>query len=159
MDTDSGVDSGTRNIGRFFLSLIPWSLGLGFTVWLTAWISVERYKSAVEQQRRSAMWVGAAQLPTKPIEIIGIVHDCTAVTRADLSGQSLVLYAVSNCRETENYTAWYWTLLSPDGTIIGSGYTNMCPVLQRFGDKAECTLKVSDDQRGARLRVWTQRSP
>lgn len=157
MKEESGIDSGARNFGRLCLSFIPWALGIGFLVWFIAWVGVAKYKHDLLQETRAAVYVGAEEKPQEKMVIEAINHDCTVITRADVNGTDLMLYAKSKCRQSLSYLAWHWKLLSPDGTGIAEGYTNRCPITRSYGDKSECKLRISDDDRGSVLRIWTSK--
>lgn len=157
MTTENGSENGVRNIGRFFLFAIPLVLGLGFSVWFGAFIGVAQYKHDLAQEKRSAIYVGAEKEIEEKIKIEVIPHDCTTITKADVKGVDLMMYARNDCRSTLSYLAWHWMALSPDGTAIDSGYTNLCPKPTLPGDKAECKLKISNDKRMAVLRLRTSK--
>jgi hypothetical protein len=158
MPREDGINSGARNIGRFFLSLVPWALAIGAMSWLGLWISVHQYRSEVEQERRRAVYVGAEERPKDKIKIEARKVDCLTVERADVDGGSLTMYgrADRTCSEAW-YTAWHWQELSPDRTLIHEGYTNSCPDLRKAGDKSECRMKIEVDDRTAYLTVWVSR--
>jgi hypothetical protein len=153
---EDGINSGVRNIGRFFLALIPWAVAIGFMAWLGFWVALHQYRKEVDQERRAAEYVGAKDAPTSKVEIQVIPIDCTRVVRAYLNGEDLLLYAENKCNKTIDYMEWHWEGISPDGTLVDSGYTNVyCPHPTRPNDKAECRLKVSDDDRIKTMRVYT----
>ena len=120
MERETGVNSGALNVGRFFLALIPWALGIGFTVWLGAWIGVSKYKHDVSQERRAAVYVGAENKPEEKLKIQVIKHDSTTITKADVNGEDLMIYARNDGGKLD-YMAWHWKLISPDGTAIAEG--------------------------------------
>lgn len=166
MKSEDGFNSGVRNIGRFFLSLIPWAIGIGALVWLGVWVGVAKYKHDVakykhdiEQQRRAATYVGAEERPKEKLKIEVIKKDCSTLIRADVNGRDLVMYAKNNCHEEISYLAWHWQSVSPDGTVIRSGYTNRCPIPRTHGEKAECKDEIVVDDRTSSIRLWTQTSP
>ena len=72
-----------------------------------------------------------------------------------------MIYATNECRKTLDYVSWHWQGISPDGTVIAMGYTNnaYCPVPRMPGDKAECKMEISTDDRIKTLRVWIQTTP
>lgn len=83
---ESGIDSGARNVGRFFLSLVPWALGVGALVWLSVYIGVHTFYHEIQQEQRAATYIGAAERPKSKIKIEVKEVDCSRVTRADLDG-------------------------------------------------------------------------
>lgn len=157
MRGEDGVNAGTRNIGRFFLSLIPWALGIGFMVWFGAWAGVAKYKHDISQERRAAVYVGAETKPEEKIKLDVVKHDCTTISRADVNGSDLMIYARNDCKGRLSYLAWHWQTISPDGTVVGQGYTNGCPI-PNPGNKAECKMKIDDDERTATVRIWTSKT-
>jgi hypothetical protein len=86
-----------------------------------------------------------------------IKHDSTTITKADVNGEDLMIYARNDGGKLD-YMAWHWKLISPDGTAIAEGYTNLCPEPQRNGDKAECKMTIPTDDRASTLRIWTSKS-
>jgi hypothetical protein len=161
---EDGMEAGGRNVGRLALSLIPWALGIGALVWLGVWIGIHEFRHELSQEERAAIYVGAKERPHSRLIINTIKSDCSTVTRADLDGSDLIMYAKNDCHETLRYLAWRWQLLSPDGTVLKEEYVNGCPVPRMPGDSAECRMQdhyasVSDDDRAATVRVWTQITP
>jgi hypothetical protein len=158
---ESGTDSGFRNVGRFFLSLIPWALGIGAITWLSVWVGVHEYRREINQENRAATYVGASERPSSKLVIEVKSKDCSVITRADANGDELIIYALNGCHKSLDYLAWHWQGLSPDGTVIAQHYTNAatCSVPVYPGDKAECKLTISTDDRIKTLRIWTQITP
>lgn len=156
MKDEDGVNAGARNIGRFFLFAIPAILGVAALIWFGAYVGVMKYKKELEQQKRAAVYVGAQETPKEKLKINVVMHDCTEVVGVDLNGRDLIIYAKNNCHTKLDYLAWHWELNSPDGTIVDSDYTNLCP-RPKHGQKAECKMRISDDERAVSLTVWTSR--
>ena len=59
---EDGINSGARNIGRFFLALIPWALGIGFAVWLGVYMAMREIHREALQEQRAAQYTGAANV-------------------------------------------------------------------------------------------------
>ncbi len=157
MRNEDGINSGARSFGRLMLALIPWALGVGFASWLGLWIALHQYRHELSQEDRAATYVGATEKPKDKI-VVEINHiDCTSITRVDVDGDVLLMYAQNNCHERLNYLSWNWQLVSPDGTIIRSGYENTthCPTPTLSGSIAECQIKIEPDDRAKILRVWS----
>lgn len=155
MKEEDGVNSGARNLGRFFLFAIPAVLGIAALMWLSAYIGVMKYKHELSQQERAAIYVGVKDPPKEKLKINVERRDCTEIVGVDVNGKDLLLYAKNGCHKRLDYLTWNWELTSPDGTTIDSGYTNLCPH-PKPGLKAECRMKISDDERGVSLTVWTK---
>lgn len=157
---EDGVDAGYRNLGRFFLALIPWALGVGAMVWLGTWIAFHVWQREERQAARAATYV-ASPVPQKAkIKITALVRDCLRVDRADLDGTDLLIYgrAPKGCtnRVGTDYTEWHWQLLSPDGTILHQGWTNLLDLHE--GTKGELKMQIESDDRAAELQVWLTRN-
>lgn len=158
---EDGVSSGARNVGRFFLALIPWALAIGALAWMGFWLAVHQYREAVEQDRRRAVYVAAENPPKEKIKIETRKVDCLTVDRADVDGGDITIYGRmdGSCGMTD-YTEWHWQALAPDGTVIHEGYENGCPNLRSRGDRAECHMQMgfmgesAKDNRIASVRVW-----
>lgn len=164
--SDDGVNTGVRNIGRFFLALIPWALAIGVMAWGGVWVAMHEYRAQVAQERRSAQWVASTSPPRSKLKI-EVVHiaqatkeGCVQITRVDDDGDSLVIYGRNDCGTDLSYTDWNWELLSPNGTIVAQGDDNgegSCNTPTRPGDQAECRpFSYKWDERAATLRVWTE---
>lgn len=156
---ETGVDEGVRSIGTFFLWMIPFALALAATAWLGFYVGVQDQIHKQGQENRAAQYVGAADRPQAKIAIEIVGKSCVKVTRADLDGGTLMLYAKNNCHHAVDYVEWHWQLLSPDKTAIAQGYTNQCP-LPSAGNSAECIFSgrfsgIPTDDRAASIRVWT----
>jgi hypothetical protein len=158
MYKEDGFHAGYRNFGRLALSFIPFALGVGLLVWLGFAIGVSNYKNQMDQERRSAIYVGAETLPKEKIKLKITKKDCTTIARADVKGNTLIMYAKNECQQDINYIAWHWRSISPDGTIIKSGYTNQCPVPISPHSISECIMKISTDERTETLELYTKRT-
>lgn len=156
-DNEDGVNAGVRNFGRLALALIPWALGIGFAAWLGVWVALHQYRHELSQEDRAAVYVGAAERPKSKLAVDIIPQDCSVITRADINGEDLLLYAKNNCHAKVRYMEWHWEALSPDRTVIHGGYENWkCPDVIMPGDVAECKLSINMDDRTAVIRVWTK---
>lgn len=157
---EDGVNAGYRNFGRLALMCIPFALGIGASVWLGAYIGVHDFEKQLSQEGRAAIAVGAAVRPTAKIKIEIKPQPCAAVTRADLEGQTLRLYATNDCGQRIRYMVWKYAFVSPNGTVLKDGWTNLCPLPAEKGDKAECLFeswqRITVDDRAATVRVWTE---
>ena len=164
MQNEDGLNSGARNVGRFFLMAIPYVLGLAAMTWLGVYIGIHDFNHQLTQEERAAVYTGAKDRPTSKIAIEMKVKDCTKVTRGDIDGTTLVLYAINECHSGVGYMEWHWQEVSPNGTVIHENYTNSCPIPRSNGEIAECTFSSSilagpelpDDDRTSKVRVWTQ---
>lgn len=154
---EDGINNGARSFGRLMLALIPWALAVGFSAWLGFWIALHQYRHELSQEDRAAVYVGAKDRPKDKITIEILPHGCTLVTKADVDGDRLLMYARNECHKTLDYVAWNWQEVSPDGTIIRSGWTNTasCPAPRLAGSSAECSMNIVTDDRAKTLQVWT----
>ena len=93
MKEEDGVNSGARNIGRFFLFAIPAILGVAFLIWFAAYMGVVEYIHELSQQKRAAIYVGVKEPPKEKLKINVERHDCTEIVSVDVNGNDLVMYA------------------------------------------------------------------
>lgn len=161
---EDGVNSGARNVGRFFLWSIPLVLGIAASVWLGVYIGIHDFHHQLTQEERAAVYTGAGSRPKSKIAVELMVRDCVQVVRADLDGSVLYLYAKNNhCEKPLTYVEYHWQELSPNGTVIHEGYTNQCSTPSVDGDIAECQFdedhfrELPTDSRTDRIRAWTSK--
>jgi hypothetical protein len=157
---EGGVNASLRNVGRFFLSLIPWALGIGALAWLSVFISVRTYRHETRVEERAAIYVGAKKPPKSKLMIETPMitdghHLSLEVTLVDADGDSIVIHA-QNRSGNLSYVLWHWQQISPDGTVIEDQEDNSCPVPARKGETAECKGRLTIDDRTAKLRVWAE---
>jgi hypothetical protein len=156
---EDGMQAGWRNVGRLALWTIPLSLGLAGSVWLGFYIGVHDFRRELSQEDRAAIVVGAEVRPKGKMKITIETPFCVSVTRADLDGSALRLYAKNDCHQDISYLAWYYALVAPNGTVLHEGYTNSCAVPRHPTDLAECVFdgysSLTIDDRAASIRVWT----
>jgi len=156
---EDGLNSGAKNIGRFFLALIPWALGIGFAVWLGVYTALHQIHREALQEQRAAQFTGAVERPKSKLKIEVLDKSCLHITHVDVDGDDLALYGKNDCHRTINYPQWDWELASPNGTIVKQGYANggTCPVPKIAGSTAECKpYNYSQDDRAETLRVWME---
>jgi hypothetical protein len=158
---EDGTNAGMRNIGRLALFLIPWALALGAAAWIGVYIGAHDFRHQLSQEERAATYTGASEKPKDKFKIVIEPHDCSHITKADIDGHVLLLYARNDCHKTLDYLAWHWQEVSPNGTIISGGYQNnaYCPVPQHYSEIAECSQEISDDDRAVQIKLWTQIEP
>ncbi len=159
-EQENGVQNGARNIGRLALALIPWALAIGASVWLGVYVGIHQFRHELSQEDRAAVYTAATQRQKSKIAIQIIPHDCSTVTRADIDGSTLLLYAQNNCHKRLRYFEWHWQALSPNRTILTSDWTNgECPMPIESSDVAECKMEIEPDDRTTTIRIWTQTEP
>ena len=162
---EDGFNAGFRNYGRLCLALIPWALGIGALSWMAVYVWGHYIGNELDQERRAAIYTGAGKAPKSKIAVEMLNKSCVKVTRADIDGSMLYLYARNDCRESLSYLRWNWEELSPDGTVIHAGEANSCPIPTENGDEAECQFGgwfhwpegIDTDKRVDRIRVWVSR--
>lgn len=155
---ESGFNAGHRNVGRTALFAIPWLLGAGACIWLTFYVGIQHERAVNRQRERAAEVVGAVPRPTGKIEVqIERRGICANVTKAEVDGSTLRLYAINDCHQNIIYMEWYFEVLSPNKTILTAGWHNggNCPNPTQPGDSAECVFDVGTDDRAAVIRVYT----
>ena len=157
---EDGLNSGARNFGRLCLSMIPWMLGLGAAAWLGVWGGLHTYRHQLAMEARAARYVGSAIPSQSPIIIKVLERDCIRITRADVDGDQLLVYAKNSCHKEIHYTEYHWQELSPDNTALHEGYDNgvSCAIPSQPEDAAECRFRIPIDERTTILRVWMERS-
>lgn len=158
ISNEDGFNAGWRNVGRFFLALIPWALAIGAMTWLGAWIAFHEWQREERQAQRASVYVASPEPQKAKIKITPLSRSCLRVERADLDGDDLLLYgsAPKGCSNGySDYTEWHWQLLSPDGTILHQGFTNEVDLHE--GTKAEMKMKIENDDRATELQVWLRR--
>lgn len=163
LSNESGSEAGFRNIGRYYLAMIPFALGIGAAVWLGVWVYGHTLYKAVAQEERAAVYVGAAAKPQGKIAIeIDNSRSCVKVSRADYNGWSLYIYSRNDCSMLIHYLSYHWQTISPNNTVLHEGDSPLCPVPTEPGDMAECQFaywdfdSVSVDSRTDRIRVWVE---
>lgn len=159
ISNEDGVNAGYRNLGRFFLSLIPWALGIGAMAWLGTFIAFHEWQREMRQSQRAAVYVGSPDPQKAKVKITVVKNGCITVNRVDLDGIRLVINAsaTSQCigSGVPNYTEWKWQLVSPDGTVLASETENSCNL--DAGAKMECRLEIGEDDRASELKISVSR--
>jgi hypothetical protein len=160
-----------------------------FGLWVSGWeFQQKKAEIAHEltQQERSAVYVGAEIRPKGKLAVQIIDKSCFKIVRADIDLKSngyesdalkgyvysLILYGQGNCkngdfgeiipgypRSDSGYRSWNWEMLSPNGTILDSGYTNHCPSPSGKDEIAECRFEIGMDERADKFRVWGTVTP
>lgn len=161
LSNEDGFNAGFRNIGRYYLAMIPFVLGIGVAVWFGLWVYGHTLYKAVAQENRAAVYTGAAPRPKGKIAIeIDNSRSCVKIPRADYNGWSLYVYSRNDCNKQVDYLNYHWQTLSPNNTVLQEGFTNLCAVPTEPGDMAECQFgywsldSVSIDDRTDRIRVY-----
>jgi len=156
---EDGVSSGARNFGRLCLSAIPWALGLGAAVWLGVWGGLHTYRHQLAMEARAARYVGSVTPQQSPIKIEVIARDCVRVSRADVDGSTLLIYAKNTCHEQIRYAEYHYQEISLDGTVLSQEYHNeaSCGIPIFPGDSGECKFDIPMDDRTDKIRVWMSR--
>lgn len=157
---EDGLNAGFRNIGRFYLALIPWALAVGALAWMGTWVAFHEWQRETRQEKRAAIYVAAPEPVKSKIKITVLKRSCVKVERADLDGRSLIIYAAapSGCDSISGlgYAEWHWQEVSPDGTVLHADYSNEMNI--HSGEKVEFKFTIpSDDDRVAEVRVWISR--
>lgn len=136
------------------------AVGVGFGVWLGFFKDAHDYGKQLSQEDRAAQYVGAAERPKSKLVIKVTDDGCAHITRAEIDGTSLLMYAQNDCGYSIHYMEWRWQTVAPDGTYLKSGYENTagCPVPVEPHAKAECHTRLagydeSIDDRAASVHV------
>lgn len=145
-----------KGLWQLALSYIPLALACGASAWIGVWITLHNENRQLNQEDRMATYVGAAERPKEKVVIAEGPSDCVALTRAEFDGEKILMYAENRCSRPIDYLAWHWQALSPDGTAIAQGYTNLCPIPLSRGQKSECKddVNVHSDDRVAKVIIW-----
>lgn len=155
-----------------------------FGLYLSGWEFQQKKAEAqheLTQQERSAVYVGAAVRPKGKIAVEMKKDNCMPIVRADVDTKrekftedlvySLIMYAQNQCgppiqdpnypgvhvftKNDYDYMEWHWALVSPNGALLKSGYTNHDCQMPFRGETSECAFDVPADDRADRIKVWT----
>jgi hypothetical protein len=121
------------------------AIGVGFGVWLGFFRDTHNYTKQLSQEDWAAQYVAAVERPKSKIEIKVSDESCVRITRAEIEGTYLLMYAQNDCHFKIHYMEWRWQTSAPDGTYLTSGYENTaaCPVPREPGSKAECKARLT----------------
>lgn len=159
MSYETGVDAGVRNIGRFWLAAIPAVLGIAASIWLGVWIGAHDFRHQLSQEERAADYVGAQELPKGKIAITVLDKSCVRIRKADIDGDSLIVYVKNDCRRNLDYIEIHWQQIAPDSTILGGGYDNGidCEMPKAASAASECRFHLREvDDRTVAISLWTK---
>lgn len=110
---------------------------IGALWWMMFASDLRVFQRAMSQDGRDAIAVAAVPLPSKSIEVKIVRRDssCVHVERAMVDSDTWRVYVVRTCGGRS-----YWEIhvkqKAPDGTVIGSWWTNQLPNLST-GERAE----------------------
>jgi len=152
---ESGKQAGLRNMGRFFLFMIPSALGGAAILWIIAafgWIDLTR---ELRMGQRTMQSVGLSVLPRTPIVLLA--HDglCLKADSSYMDGNRLQFYAKNTCDRWLPSPSFSYRIKAHNGTVIDSH-------LWAFnGDRAigpqerrEQYVHVDDDRRAETVELW-----
>lgn len=149
-----------RGVSQFFFALIPWALAIGVTAILTCLVTAWHIHAEINQEERSAIYVGAQHLPKAKMKIQDASLGCIALARADYDGGgNLVMYARNDCHASIGYLEWKWQSISADNVVLTQDMTNLCPIPTQPGSQAECTVSSNVDDRATILRISLSTDP
>lgn len=141
-------------------ALVPWALGIGAVVWLTAFSGARELSHALGQEKRAAVAVGAATLPTAPYQLELDNHWAVKIERATWDGEDLWLYVRNSGSTQVGDIKLDAEQISPDGTVIQSidEYAkiyaeNKGPDSLDPGQRGEMHFKLMADRRTKVLRL------
>lgn len=158
---ESGFDAGWRSIGTFFLWCIPYVLGAAALVWLGVFIGYRGLWNQLSQEKRSAIYVGAATRPKGKLQIETPNESEVKVTRVDLNGRRAAVYFRNEGNSYAGFIQVHWQLVSPDGTLLKSGYQfseNIeGPQELNVGEQGEVVFSdIEADSRAKSIRFWVK---
>lgn len=157
---------GEGSLSRRFRGRSAWAR----RVWFGVYLGIHQFRREVSQEQRAAVQVGAAERPKNKIafDFATAQTYCAGVTRGDIEGATMRLYATNDCHKPLTGMNWYYEMLSPNGTILHAGHTGdwshvPCPAPTQVGDSSECQFAEANhydsslpiDDRVSKIRVWT----
>jgi hypothetical protein len=157
MKEENSIDSGVRNIGRFFLSLIPWAIAIGLTAWLAVWIGLSEYRKQIEQEKRRNVYTDSEIKPKEKIKLDVLQKSCIHITTVDFDYESIVIYTRNDCGRNIQYVNWNVKAFTKNGTAIATEFCNTGNCASpEIGKQAECIFpyKLPADDRIDTVRVW-----
>lgn len=162
METEKVEIKNTGGVGWFFFALIPGALAGAALMWLAFYTGVIDWQKTQRIEARMDGRVGVHGELKAPIDLIIRDTGCFHISRSFLDGEALTVYLTNGCHDDASYWEVHWNEVSPDHTIIHSGYTNHMD----NGDSglmADSTLEVvfdltsDQDSRTAQIVVWSTR--
>ena len=117
------------------------------------------FRRVLSQERRHAIVVGAAKLPTDPYKIrLPNQRDSSLrITSAEIDGSDVWVYYQNAGQGRVRFIELRWSLISPNGTQIKSGWhyadTEGGAGELDPGEKGECKLEIASDPRAETLDV------
>lgn len=142
------------NFSKIFILLFV-GAAIGCSIWLGFFRDAHDLNKQLTQEDRHAEIVGAKPLPKAPIEIVikNKRSECRVIDRAELNDSELWVYYHNGCPSTTTGDTIHWTGISPDGTVIVSGWTFTRSDLDA-GQRAEFhTTDIKADPRMVKLEV------
>jgi hypothetical protein len=146
-----------KGLSTAALFTIPALLAVAAILWLSFGEEIHVFNRSVSQEKRHAEAVGAATLPTAPYSIVikNKPRECRVIDRAEIDGTDLWVYWHKNCSGTEfreGSDTIRWSLVSPNNTIIASGfeYTHVDPAI---GQQAEFHTEIRADPRAVAIEL------
>jgi hypothetical protein len=153
----------SRPYGWLALAIIPAALGGGALMWLAFYTGVvdwrEVQRAAEKTHRiegRMDERVGVRGELVAPVDLVIRKTGCLQVSRAFLDDGVLTAYVSSSCHGPSGYWEWHWNQVSPDGTILATGYRNSLADIMP-GETIEVTEQVKEDARTLKIVVWSKR--
>lgn len=153
----------TGGVGWFFSALIPGAIAGAALMWLAFYTGVVDWQKAQRIEARQDARVGVHGEIKTPVDLIIRDGGCLHVSRAFLDGSTLTAYLTNGCPEDLDYWEIHWNEISPDHTIIHTGYTNHTGDTGSTGIQSGATLEVpfdlsgDQDSRTAQIVVWSKR--
>ena len=128
-------------------------------MWLAFYTGVIDWQKTQRIEARMDGRVGVRGELKSPIDLIIRDTGCLHVSRAFLDDAILTTYLTDSCHHDMEYWEVHWNGVSPDHTIIHSGYTNHVGGGSRMA--ADSTIEVTfdlsrdEDTRTAKIVVWS----
>lgn len=140
-------------ISALALAAIPAALAVGATGWLGFTITLRGFQLEIQQEHRRAIYVGASEAPKVPMKIVADHAGPIMVDRADLDGEELVVYLKNSGHRSAKFIQLKWSLIAPDGTVIGSEARYVSNNDLGAGERVEVRRQVPEDRRAVVLRL------
>jgi len=160
ISNEDGFHAGARNIGRYFLFLVPLVLGLGASAWLGVWIQAHYFLIDRAQEQRSGSFVAAPDPERAPYLITTYTGGSKIkIDAVDIhNGVMTVRFHNFSAIEANNLQL-HWQWIAPDGTKLADHW-DWCYKLKGpsgIGGAEKGIVEESDlnpDPRASGVGVW-----
>lgn len=160
--TEPTSDLKVRGLSAFFYFAIPAVLAIAALWWLAFAGELHMLSRTLSQEKRSAVAVGAADLPKEPIklQIEQRRNSPLSIDRAEIDGRDLWVYYRNVSKSPITYIQLPVRQIAPDGTVVSaygsyvSVYSeNNAPDTLDGGQRGEAHYRINLDPRTVILEI------